>query len=452
MKLTLKSLLDKIRRGEVDTVLTVFPDMLGRWMGKRITGRFFADSVAGHGVHACAYLLTVDMEMEPVQGYDLTSWEKGYGDFHMVPDWGTLRILPWLEKTALVVCDLKSEEGEDIEVSPRRILRRQVARAASKGLSFKVGSELELYLFKDGYDAARQKGWHGLEPGGHYIEDYHILQGTKEEFLIREIRNRMEEAGVPVECSKGEWGNGQQEINLRYSDPLEMADRHTIYKHGAKEIAVQKGVSVTYMAKVDDRWAGSSFHLHASLWDKAGRKNLFRGPSPKAPSAAFCSALAGGMALARDFSLFFAPTINSYKRYQSSSFAPTRIAWARDNRTCGFRALGEGDGLRIENRIPGADANPYLAFAATIAAALHGMERKLDAPAEFKGNAYAAARVAEVPKSLSEAASCWEGSRAALEAFGSAVHKHYLHAARAEQASFERAVTCWERARYFERI
>ncbi|MEK7744434.1 MAG: glutamine synthetase family protein, partial [Elusimicrobiota bacterium] len=317
---------------------------------------------------------------------------------------------------------------------------------------FRVGSELELYLFMDGYDAARQKGWHGLEPGGHYIEDYHILQGTKEEFLIREIRNRMEEAGVPVECSKGEWGNGQQEINLRFSDPLEMADRHTIYKHGAKEIAVQKGVSVTYMAKVDDRWAGSSVHLHASLWDKAGRKNLFCGPSPKAPSAAFRSALAGGMALARDFSLFFAPTVNSYKRYQSSSFAPTRIAWARDNRTCGFRALGEGPGLRIENRIPGADANPYLAFAAAIAAALYGIEKKLDAPAEFKGNAYAAARVAEVPKSLSQAASCWEKSRAALEAFGPEVHKHYLHAARSEQASFERAVTCWERARYFERI
>lgn len=451
MKLTLKTLLAKIGRNEVDTVLAVFPDMLGRWMGKRVTGRFFADSVARRGVHACAYLLTVDMEMEPVQGFELTSWERGYGDFHMVPDWGTLRLLPWLEKTALVVCDLKSEQGKDIEVSPRRILRRQIERAAAKGLSFKVGSELELYMFKDGYDAARQKGWHGLEPAGHYIEDYHILQGTKEEFLIRDIRNRMEEAGVPVECSKGEWGKGQQEINLRHCGPLEMADRHTVYKHGAKEIAIQKGVSVTYMAKVDDRWAGSSFHLHASLWDKAGRRNLFRNPSGKGPSPDFRRALAGGMALARDFSLFFAPTVNSYKRYQSSSFAPTRIAWARDNRTCGFRVLGENEGLRIENRIPGADANPYLAFAATIAAALHGMEKRLDPPEEFQGNAYTA-RVSEVPKSLSEAVSCWEKSKAAIEAFGSEVHKHYLHAARAEQAAFERAVTCWERQRYFERI
>lgn len=450
--LTLKGLSESVRRGEVDTVLAVFPDMLGRLMGKRLTGRFFADSVARDGVHACAYLLTVDMEMEPVQGFELTSWERGYGDFQLMPDWDTARLVPWLEKTALVLCDLRSEEGEPVEVSPRRILRRQVERARRAGYSFMMGSELELYLFKDGFEGARQKKYHDLEPLGRYIEDYHILQGTKEEFVVREIRNQLDKAGVPVEGSKGEWGCGQQEINLRHSDPLEMADRHVIYKHGAKEIALQKGVALTYMAKYDARSAGSSFHLHSSLWDLAGKKNLAWDAAKEKPSQAFHASLAGQLALARDFSLFFAPTINSYKRYQTASFAPTRLAWGRDNRTCGFRIVGHGPSFRVENRIPGADANPYLAFAATIAAALHGLERKLAAPEELAGNAYEAGSVPEVPKSLSEAIACWEGSAAAREAFGEEVHRHYLHAAKAEQLSFDRAVTCWELNRYFERI
>ncbi len=450
--LSLQELRSLIHRDEVDTVLAVFPDMLGRWMGKRVTGRFFLDSVAGHGAHACAYLLTVDMEMEPVQGYELTSWEKGYGDFKMLPDLSTLRLLPWEPKTALVICDLELEDGGPVEASPRQILKRQIARAEKMGYSFQTASELEFYIFKDSFDGARRKNYHQLEPIGSYIEDYHILQGAKEEFLVREIRNQMEAAGVPVECSKGEWGFGQQEINLRYAHPLEMADRHTIYKHGAKEIAIQKEASVTYMAKPDSKSAGSSFHLHSSLWDAKVKKNMFWDARAAAPTRLFEQALAGQMALARDFSIFFAPTINSYKRYQATTFAPTKIAWARDNRTCGFRVVGEKSSLRIENRIPGADANPYLAFAAAIASALYGMEKKLKLAPEFHGDAYHASDLPEVPKSLAAAADCWERSAAALAAFGADVHRHYLHAARMEQKSFDGAVTCWELSRYFERI
>ncbi|MBI5595823.1 MAG: glutamine synthetase [Elusimicrobia bacterium] len=450
--LNLKKLVDLCRRGEVDTVVMVFPDMLGRLMGKRITGAFFADEAASHGTHACAYLLTVDMEMDPVQGFELTSWEKGYGDFHLVPDYSTARLLPWLEKTALVLCDLESEAGAEVEVSPRAILKRQVARAAAKGLRFMVGSELELYLYKDGYEEARAKGYHRLEQVGKYIEDYHILQGTKEEFVVREIRNQLEAAGVPIEGSKGEWGFGQQEINLRPAEPLEMADRHVVYKHGAKEIAIQKGVSATFMAKPDAAQAGSSFHLHASLWDRAMKKNQLWDAKAHGPSKAFSQVLAGSLALARDFSLFFAPTVNSYKRYVASSFAPTRLAWGRDNRTCGFRVVGHEGSFRLENRIPGADANPYLAYAATIAAFLHGIENGLKAPAEFRGDAYHSKGLSEVPKSLGAALGCWERSSAAKAAFGEAVHSHYLHAGRWELASFEKAVTNWELNRYFERI
>lgn len=450
--LTKNRLIELCRRGQVDTVLLAFPDMLGRLLGKRVTGRFFADNAAGHGVHACAYLLTVDMEMEPVQGYELTSWDKGYGDFHMVPDYSTARLVPWLEKTALVLCDLATEEGETVAVSPREILKGQIARAAKKGWRFQVGSELELFLYKDSNEEARAKGYHGLEPLGRYIEDYVLQQGTKEEFVVREIRNRLEEAGVPVEGSKGEWGHGQQEINLRHGDPLVTADRHVLYKHGAKEIAWQKGVSATFMAKPDAGQAGSSFHLHASLWDPKLKKNLLWDERKSAASPLFGSAMAGTLALARDFSLFFAPTVNSYKRYVASSFAPTRLAWGRDNRTTGLRVVGRGGSFRLENRVPGADANPYLAFAATIAAFLHGAEKGLKTPPEFKGDAYHAKGLAEVPKSLSEAARCWEGSAAAKAAFGETVHRHYLRAARWELECFEKTVTCWELRRYFERI
>ena len=443
------SLLAAIKKGRVQTVILAMPDMQGRWIGKRFTARHFAKAVTGHGTHACAYLLTVDMEMEPIPGFALTSWDKGYQDFTLKPDFSTWRALPWLPGTALVVADTTDQQHRPTAVAPRQILREQIARAAAKGWSLKMASELEFYLLHDTYESAQKKNWTGLEHYGTYIEDYHILQGTREEGGVGEIRNLMEAAGVPVECSKGEWGPGQHEINLEYSDPLQMADLHTVYKHGAKEIAMQKGCSLTFMAKYSDKLAGSSCHIHASLWDKAGRRSAFSAGGK--PTKEFRWFLGGTMALAREMSLFFAPTINSYKRYQAATFAPTRIAWARDNRTCGFRVVGEGDSLRIENRIPGADANPYLAFAATIAAGLHGIEKKIESPAELAGDAYKA-KVAPVPKTLHEAIWLFEKSSAARHAFGEEVHAHYLHAAKAEQAACDRAVTDWERGRYFERI
>lgn len=440
-----------LRSGTVHTVMMVFPDMQGRWMGKRVTARYFLENAAGHGSHACAYLLTVDMEMDPVPGYELTSWAQGYNDFLMAPDFSTWRPVPWQPGTAMVICDLYTADGRaPIEVAPRRVLQRQLERAAAKGFSLKMASELEFYLFRETYESAQKKQWHNLEHHGTYIEDYHMLQGARIEYVVGEIRNQMEKAGVPVETSKGEWGPGQHEINLGYAGPVEMADWHTIYKHGAKEICMQKGAALTFMAKFDSRLAGSSCHIHASLWDKAGKKPLFWEGGK--PSKLFRHFLAGQMALARELSYFYAPTVNSYKRYQSATFAPTRIAWASDNRTCGFRIVGEGSGFRIENRIPGADVNPYLAFAATVAAGLYGIEKRLEPPPELRGNAYEAESVKPVPKTLTEAIALLEGSKAAREAFGDTVFKHYLHTAKAEQAAFDRAVTCWERERNFERI
>jgi glutamine synthetase len=451
-----RALASLVRRGEIDTVLAVFPDGLGRLMGKRIVGRHFVERALADGVHACIYLFTVDMEMEPLPGFALTSWERGYGDMRMVPDLRTLRVIPWLPKTALVFCDVYDEEGRAVEEAPRWVLRRQVERAAKLGYTVKLAAELELYCFKDSFDAARARRYHGLTPVAGYLEDYHILQTTKEEPLVRAIRNGMEAAGVPIETSKGEWGRGQEEINLVYAEALEAADRTALYKHGAKEIAHLAGSSVTFMAKHDHAAAGSSFHVHSSLWNRAGAKALFtprRGVAarPELPPL-FGQWLAGQLAGARELACFFAPTVNSYKRYQASSFAPTRIVAGRDNRTCGFRLCGEGAGFRVENRIPGADANPYLAFAATIAAGLHGLSQKLKAPRLYEGNAYADPTLPEVPKTLRDAIVELDRSRLARAAFGERVVEHYLHAARLEQEAFDRVVTDWELMRYFERI
>jgi glutamine synthetase len=450
--LALKDLEALIRADEVDTVLTVFPDVQGRLMGKRVVGRYFLDHVAAEGVHACIYLFTVDMEMEPLPGFKLTSWEKGYSDMKMVPDMGTIRLIPWLPKTALIFCDVYTEGGEPIEEAPRWVLRRQLERAARAGYTVKMGSELELYIFKESFDEARARRYNGLTPVSGYLEDYHILQTSREEPLVRAIRNGMEGANVPVEFSKGEWGRGQEEINLRYAEALEMADRHTLYKHGAKEIAHLQGCSVTFMAKYDAGAAGSSFHLHSSLWDRAGKKPLFPKQGSEMGSDLFQRWLAGQLALAGELAYFYAPTVNSYKRYQAGSFAPTRIVAGWDNRTCGFRLCGEGAGFRVENRIPGADANPYLAFAATIAAGLYGIRNKLKAPKMCEGNAYEDPSLPQVPKSLREAIGELEKSKAAREAFGDRVMAHYLHTARLEQEAFDRAVTDWELIRNFERI
>lgn len=450
--LKIQDLRKLVRNGLCDTVLTVFPDMQGRWMGKRVTGRYFLEQVVEHGVEACNYLLTVDADMDPVQGYAFASWEKGYGDFHLVPDLKTLRILPWLEKTALVICDLYDEAGKPIAIAPRTILKTQVGKARKLGYSLMMGSELEFYLFKETHESARQKRYQELIPSGVYIEDYHIFQTTKDEPLIREIRNGMEGAGVPVEYSKGEWGPGQQEINLRYSDALEMADRHAVYKNGVKEMAHLKGMAVTFMAKYSTANAGSSCHIHTSLWDASSKKNLFWDSGRKESSGLFKNFLAGQMALVRDLSVFFAPYVNSYKRYQAGSFAPTKIAWGGDNRTCGFRVVGEGQSFRVENRIPGADANPYLAFAATIASGLHGIEKKLNPGAIYKGNAYVDDSLRQVPLTLNDAISRLEESQAARKLLGPEVVEHYLYAARVEQSQSDRNVTDMELIKGFERL
>ena len=454
-RVDVKTLESLVRKGEIDTVLTVFPDGYTRLMGKRLVARHFLDHALDDGVHACIYLFTVDMEMEPLPGFKLTSWERGYGDMKMVPDLATLRVIPWLPKTALVFCDVYSEEGEPVEEAPRWVLKRQLERAAAKGYVVKTAAELELYCFRETFEAAQARRYQGLTPVSGYLEDYHILQTSKEEPLVRAIRNGMEAADVPVETSKGEWGRGQEEINLAYAEALESADRTALYKHGAKEIAHLQGCAVTFMAKYDVNAAGSSFHLHSSLWDKTGRKSLFEtaGRSgAKQGTPLFGQWLAGQMAGARELAYFYAPTINSYKRYQAGSFAPTRIVAGWDNRTCGFRLCGEGPGFRVENRIPGADANPYLAFAATIASGLHGIAQKLKAPKLYEGNAYEDATLPQVPKTFREAIDELDRSKLARAAFGDRVVEHYLHTAKLEQDAFDRVVTDWELMRNFERI
>ena len=456
-RLDARSLESLVRSGDIDTVLTVVPDGYGRLLGKRIVGRHFVEHALEAGVHACVYLFTVDMEMEPLPGFKLTSWEHGYGDMKLVPDLNTLRVIPWLPRTALVFCDVYGEEdGQPIEEAPRWVLKRQVERAAAQGYTVKTAAEFELYCFRETFEQARAKRYHGLTPVSDYLEDYHILQTSKEEPLVRAIRNGMEEADVPVETSKGEWGRGQEEINLVYAEALEMADRASLYKHGAKEIAHLQGCSLTFMAKYDMGAAGSSCHLHSSLWDRTGAKPLFpssRGGNGRTSTTPlFGQWLAGQLAMARELAYFYAPGVNSYKRYQSGSFAPTRIAVGWDNRTCGFRLCGEGASFRVENRIPGADANPYLAFAATIAAGLHGIQSKLKAPKAYEGNAYEDATLPQVPKTLREAIAELERSKVARAAFGERVVEHYLHAARLEQQAFDQAVTDWELIRNFERI
>ncbi|HEV2722064.1 MAG TPA: glutamine synthetase family protein [Thermoanaerobaculia bacterium] len=432
---------------EIDTVIAAFPDMYGRLVGKRIVGRYFVDDVIAHGLHACDYLLACDMEMDPVPGYAFTSWAKGYGDFRPIPDFDTLRIASWLERTALVLCDVYREDKRElVPLAPRSILRRQLARAAERGFTVMAASELELYVFKDSYERVAEKGFIDATPIGRVIEDYHILQGTKEEHVIGAIRAHLERSGVPVESSKGEWGPGQQEIGLRYAEALEMADRHSIYKHAAKEIAWQKGHAITFMAKWDERHAGSSCHIHMSLWDERGKKPQFG----SVDSDAFRWFLGGWMKHIRETFAFFAPYPASYKRYVAGSFAPTGIAWSHDNRTAGFRIVGHGPSLRIECRAPGADANPYLAFAAALAAGLDGIEHHIEPPPAFEGDIYAAADLPHVPHTLNESIHALAESEWARATFGEDVVDHYLHFFRTEQRKFDAAVTDWERRRYFE--
>lgn len=440
--------------GEIDTVLAVFPDIYGRLLGKRFEVDHFVAHIADGGTHACDYLLTADMEMEPVPGYEFANWQKGYGDFHLVPDFGTLRRASWLERTAIVLCDVRSEATHDlVPHAPRSILRSQLEVAGKRGLQVMAGSELEYYLFRNSYRDAAAAEYRHLEPAGWYLEDYHALQGTREEHYNGAVRRHLKQSGIAVECTKGEWGAGQHELNVRYTDVLAMADNHAVYKQCLKEVAERMGVSVTFMAKFSEKQAGSSCHVHLSLWQ--GGKNEFAGSHRLGRvecSDKFLKFLAGWLAHAPEFMVFYAPNVNSYKRYQSGSWAPTRLAWSHDNRTASFRVVGTGDSLRIECRIPGADCNPYLVYAAALASGLDGIASDMQPPAEFRGDAYHAAELPHVPKTLAEATRLFEQSEFARRTFGEDVVRHYAHFFHTEQASYDRAVTDWERSRYFERI
>jgi len=440
---------------EIDTVLVVFPDYQGRLMGKRVTGHFFRDHVLSDGIEACNYLLAVDVDMTVLPGFEFANWEKGYGDFVCKPDLTTLRRVPWLERTALVMCDLFDEStGQPISVSPRQILRRQLERAAALGYGIKCGSELEFFLFRDSYEEAAAKDYSNLEYHGPFIEDYHILQTTRDEYVVGAIRRHIDAAGIPVEFSKGEASPGQHEINLEYADALTMADRHAIYKNAAKEIAGQLGRSITFMAKYDMAQCGSSCHIHSSVWSVDDDSPLMYDESgPEHMSPVFRGWLGGLLAHTGELAYLFAPTVNSYKRYQLESWAPTALAWGRDNRTCGFRVVGhEGASYRVESRVPGADCNPYLAFAATIAAGLAGIEASVDPGPVFEGNAYEATDVARVPHSIVDAIAALESSTVAKEAFGEDVHDHLLNMAKQEWNAFGSVITDWERRRCFEQF
>ncbi|HEX2702327.1 MAG TPA: glutamine synthetase family protein [Solirubrobacteraceae bacterium] len=442
--MNLDELRDGVANGKIDTVLLAITDMQGRLMGKRLTARHFVEEVAAHGAEGCNYLLAVDVEMTPVSGFEMASWERGYGDFLMQPDLDTLRPVPWQEGTAVCIADLAWLDGGEVHASPRQILRRQLARLHERGWKAFAGTELEFIVFRDSYESAWHKGYRDLDPANLYNVDYSLLGTARIEPLIRRIRNSMAAAGMLVEDSKGECNLGQHEINFHYADALRTADEHVIYKNGAKEIAADEGMAITFMAKFNER-EGNSCHIHFSLADEDG-------PLFARDAAVFDAFLAGQLAALRELSLLFAPNINSYKRYGAGTFAPTAIAWGLDNRTCSLRVVGEGAGLRFENRVGGADLNPYLALAAIVAAGLHGVEAGLELGPVFEGDAYSAADLPRVPTSLRDARELFAGSQIAESAFGEDVVAHYLNAADVEIESFGGAVTDWERVRGFERL
>lgn len=459
----LKSL---IRSGAVDTVIVALADPFGRLVGKRFRAEVFLDSVAQHGTHGCNYLLTVNMEMDPLDGFKVASWDQGFGDFAFKPDLSTLRLLPWQPGTALVLCDHVRHDGTLVAESPRSVLRRQLELLAEKGLTCFCASELEFYLFNQTYHSAFAAGYRDLQPSSDYRIDYHLMQPTRDEALMRAIRNGMTTAQVPIESSKGEWSRGQHEINFIYDRPLPMADMHVLFKQGIKEIADQHGKAVSFMAKYAPSEAGNSCHIHMSLWKGernaftdshgaargAGKTKTAAGKHTIEGSSLFRQFLGGLMKYSPELCLFFAPTVNSYKRYQPGSWAPTRMAWALDNRTVGFRVVGEGKSFRVENRMPGADANPYLAFAAMLAAGMAGVRENLDCGVEYLGNAYLDPKLAHLPSTLRDAAELLHRSKLARSAFGDSVVDFYVHHARLEIDAFNNAVTDWEKIRYFERI
>ncbi|WP_225837498.1 glutamine synthetase family protein [Streptomyces sp. NK08204] len=440
-----------VASGEIDTVVLAFPDMQGRLQGKRFAARFFLDEVLHHGTEGCAYLLAVDTEMNTVDGYEMSSWDRGYGDFAMRPDLSTLRRIPWHPGTALLVADLVWNDGSPVAAAPRQILRRQLDRLAALGYTAQVGTELEFIVFKDTYEQAWNAGYRGLTPANQYNVDYSVLGTGRIEPLLRRLRNDMTGAGLTVESAKGECNPGQHEIAFRYDEALVTCDQHALYKTGAKEIAAQEGVSITFMAKYNER-EGNSCHIHLSLADADGTNVMAGSPGdPGGMSEVMRHFLAGQLAALRDFSLLYAPNINSYKRFQPGSFAPTAVAWGHDNRTCALRVVGHGPSLRFENRLPGGDVNPHLAVAGLVAAGLYGIEQRLELPAPCPGNAYTA-DFEHVPTTLREAAELWENSPLAKAAFGDEVVAHYRNMARVELDAFDAAVTDWELRRSFERL
>ena len=442
--MTLEELEAQVRDGAVDTVLVALTDMQGRLQGKRLTARHFLEEVAAHGAEACNYLLAVDVEMNTVGGYAMSSWERGYGDFEMKPDLSTLRPVPWHPATAMCLVDLQWDDGSPVVASPRQILRRQLERLRERGWTAVGATELEFLIFRTPYDEAFRRGYRDLEPANQYNIDYSLLGTARVEPLIRRIRNEMGVAGLVVENSKGECNLGQHEVNFRYADVLRTADEHVIFKNGAKEIADQEGMAISFMAKFDER-EGNSCHVHLSLRREDGSAVFADEPET------FDRFLAGLLATLQELTLFLAPNINSYKRYAEGSFAPTAIAWGRDNRTCALRVVGHGPARRVECRVPGADVNPYLVLSAIVAGGLHGIDAGLELEPPLEGNAYVSDRP-HVPRTLYEARDRFAASDVARGAFGEEVVDHYLNAARVELAAFESAVTDWERFRGFERL
>ncbi|BCK72378.1 glutamine synthetase [Streptomyces glebosus] len=436
--------------GEIDTVVLAFTDMQGRLQGKRFAARYFLDTVLDHGTEGCNYLLAVDVDLNTVEGYAMSSWERGYGDFAMHGDPGTLRRTPWNAGTALITADLAWHDGSPVVASPRQILRRQLDRLAERGWSAYAGTELEFMLFKDSYEDAWSRGYREMNPANQWNGDYSVLGTGRVEPVLRRIRNEMGAAGMTVESAKGECNLGQHEIVFVYDEALTTCDQHAIYKTGAKEIAAQEGMSLTFMAKYDER-EGNSCHIHLSLQDEDGRPVLADDNGPYGMSKTMQHFLAGQVAAMRDFTLLYAPNINSYKRFRPGSFAPTAVAWGPDNRTCALRVVGHGRAHRLENRLPGGDVNPYLAVAGMVAAGLYGIEHELELPEATTGNAYTG-DAAHVPTTLREAAELWEHSPIARAAFGDEVVDHYRHMARVEQDAYDAAVTDWERFRSFERM
>ena len=443
--MTLDELRAEIEEGRIDTVLLALCDMQGRLQGKRLTAHHFLEDVVEHGAEGCNYLLAVDVDMNTVEGYSISSWERGYGDFALKPDFDTLRRVPWLPATALCMADIEWGDGRDVAESPRQVLRRQLRRLAERGWTTNAATELEFMVFRDSYEHAWRKGYRDLEPANYYNVDYSLLGTARVEPLIRRIRNEMIAAEIPVENSKGECNFGQHEINIRYADALGTADMHSIYKNGAKEIASQEGCAISFMAKFNER-EGSSCHIHFSLTEEASGRAVFA--EDKATFEAF---MAGQLACLREMTMLYAPNINSYKRFAAGSFAPTAVAWGVDNRTCSLRVVGHGAGMRFENRLPGADVNPYLALSAMIASGLHGLDAGLELEPVFEGNAYLSDKP-RVPDNLQDARALFAESEVAREAFGSDVVEHYLNMADVELIAFKAAVTDWEHFRGFERL